>query len=152
MAAEDLGSGPFHTIVVSTDGTPFSARAVAAGFRFAKRDHAKLIIISVVDTTVLSDFVGAGAKEREKAERELEANAEEALAAAGKMAGREGVDAELIIKRGRPHIEIVTVAGQAEADLIILGKRSGYRAGRRLLGNVTQRVLEDADCSVLIVS
>jgi len=35
--------------------------------------------------------------------------------------------------------------------LIILGRRSGYRAGRRLLGTVTQRVLEDADCSVLVV-
>lgn len=148
---DELGDGRFHTIVVSTDGTPFAMRAVQTAFRLAKRDHAKLIVISVVDTTVLADYAGQSPKELEKAEQELAYNAEEALAQVGKMAAAEGVDCEMIIRRGKPHIEIVTAAAEAEADLIILGRRSGFRAGRRLLGNVTLRVLEDADCSVLVV-
>jgi nucleotide-binding universal stress UspA family protein len=151
MPEELIKEGGFHTVVVSTDGTPFSARAVEVAFRLAKRDGAKLIVISVIDTSVLADFVGEPPRQRRKMERELEINAEEAVAQVGKLATREGVDAEMIVKKGRPHIEIVTVASQAEADLIVMGKRSGYRTGRDPVGSVTRRVVEDADCAVLVV-
>jgi len=146
-----LPEGTFQTIVVCTDGTPFSMRAVEVAFRLARRDRAKIIVISVVDTAVLADYAGLSERDWTKAERELRFNAEEALALVGKMAANAGVDAEMIIRQGRPHIEVVMAATQAEADLIVLGRRSGYRAGRRLLGNVALRVLEDADCSVLVV-
>ncbi|MGD8717962.1 MAG: universal stress protein [Candidatus Zixiibacteriota bacterium] len=148
---EYLEGGAFHTIVVSTDGTQFALRAVEVAFRLAKRDRAKLIVISVIDTSVLADFSGESKRQREKMERELEYNAEEAVAKVGKMATAEGVDAEMIVKRGRPHIEITTAATQAEADLVVISKRSGYRTGRHPVGSVTQRVVEDADCAVLIV-
>ncbi len=151
MPEELIKEGGFHTVVMSTDGTPFAARAVEAAFRLAKREGAKLIVISVIDTSVLADFVGEPPRQRRKMERELEINAEEAVARVGKLAAREGVDAEMIVKKGRPHIEIVTVASQAEADLIVMGKRSGYRTGRNPVGSVTRRVVEDADCAVLVV-
>jgi nucleotide-binding universal stress UspA family protein len=151
MPEEFIKEGSFHTVVMSTDGTPFAARAVEAAFRLAKREGAKLIVISVIDTSVLADFVGEPPRQRRKMERELEINAEEAVARVGKLAAREGVDAEMIVKKGRPHIEIVTVASQAEADLIVMGKRSGYRTGRNPVGSVTRRVVEDADCAVLVV-
>ncbi|MEE8639196.1 MAG: universal stress protein [bacterium] len=151
MPEDLLKEGGFHTVVVSTDGTPFSARAVEVAFGLAKRDGAKTIVISVIDTSVLADFVGQSPRQLRKVERELEINADEAVAQVGKLAAGEGVDAEMIVKRGRPHIEIVTVANQAEADLIVMGKRSGYRTGRDPVGSVTRRVVEDADCAVLVV-
>jgi nucleotide-binding universal stress UspA family protein len=152
MENEDFPSDRgFHTVVVSTDGTPFAMRAVEVAFRLAKRDRAKIIVISVVDTSVAADFVGEPPRQRRKVERELELNAEEAVAKVGKLAAREGVDAEMIVRKGRPHIEIVTVASQAEADLIVMGKRSGYRTGRNPVGSVTRRVVEDADCAVVVV-
>jgi nucleotide-binding universal stress UspA family protein len=144
-------AGVFHTVVVSTDGTPFAMRAVEAAFRLAKENHAKIIVISVIDTSVLADFAGEPAGQRRKVEEELEFNADEAVAKVGRLAEEWGVDAEMIVKKGRPHIEIVTVATHAEADLIVMGKRSGHRAGRHPVGGVTQRVVEDADCAVLIV-
>ncbi len=141
----------FHTVVVSTDGTPFAMRAVETAFRLAKRDGAKIIVISVVDTSVVADFAGRPEAQREKVGRELEVNAEEAVAKVGKMAAEEGVDAEMIVRKGRPHIEVVTVANQAEADLVVIGKKSGFHAARYPLGSLAQRVVEDADCAVLVV-
>jgi nucleotide-binding universal stress UspA family protein len=141
----------FHTIVVCTDGTPFSMRAVEVAFRLARRDRAKIIVVAVVDTSVMLDFAGQPAKQLVKVEHELEYNAEKALAAVGERAAALGVDCEMIIKKGRPHIEIVMAASHAEADLVVMGKRSGYRTGRNAVGGVTRRVIEDADCSVLIV-
>lgn len=146
-----IPEGRFHTIVVSTDGTPFSMRAVEVGFRVAKRDGAQIIVVAVVDTGALLDFADAGPRERAKVEKELQYNAETALAAAGKLAAERGVDVEVIVRRGRPYIEIVQVAAEAEADLIVMGMRSGVRAARHLVGSVAQRVIEDADCSVLLV-
>ena len=143
--------GTFHTIVVSTDGTPFAMRAVEVAFRLGQRDGAKIIVVSVVDTGALADFIASSERERKKAEEELRFNADEALAKVGEQAAREGVDVEMIVRKGRPHIEIVTVAHEAEADLIVMGKTSGIRAARHLMGSVTQRVIEDADCSVLLV-
>lgn len=152
MADSNLSeAGVFHTVIVSTDGTPFAMRAVEAAFRLARKDHAKIIVISVIDMSVMADFAGESEGQRRKVERELEINAEEAVAKVGRLAEEWGVDAEMIIKKGRPHIEIVRVAAQAEADLIVMGKRSGHRAGRHPVGGVTQRVVEDADCAVLIV-
>jgi nucleotide-binding universal stress UspA family protein len=126
-------------------------RAVEAAFNLARENHAKIIVISVIDTSVMADFAGESDGQRRKVERELEINAEEAVAKVGRLAEEWGVDAEMIVKKGRPHIEIVTVASHAEADLIVMGKRSGHRAGRHPVGGVTQRVVEDADCAVLIV-
>lgn len=152
MADKNLSeTGVFHTVVVSTDGTPFAMRAVEAAFYLARENHAKIIVISVIDTSVMADFAGESEGQRRKVERELEINAEEAVAKVGRLAEEWGVDAEMIVKKGRPHIEIVTVASHAEADLIVMGKRSGHRAGRHPVGGVTQRVVEDADCAVLIV-
>jgi nucleotide-binding universal stress UspA family protein len=152
VADKDLSeTGVFHTVVVSTDGTPFAMRGVEAAFRLARENHAKIIVISVIDTSVMADFAGESDGQRRKMERELEINAEEAVAKVGRLAEEWGVDAEMIVKKGRPHIEIVTVASHAEADLIVMGKRSGHRAGRHPVGGVTQRVVEDADCAVLIV-
>jgi len=148
---ESAPEGHFHTIVVSTDGTPFSMRAVEVGFRVAKRDGAKIIVVAVVDTGALLDFADASPGERAKVEKELQYNAEAAIGAAGKLATDRGVDVEVIVRRGRPYIEIVEVAGEAEADLIVMGMRSGVRAARHLVGSVAQRVIEDADCSVLLV-
>jgi nucleotide-binding universal stress UspA family protein len=126
-------------------------RAVEAAFQLARKDHAKIIVISVIDTSVMADFAGESEGQRRKVERELEINAEEAVAKVGRLAEEWGVDAEMIVKKGRPYIEIVTTASHAEADLIVMGKRSGHRAGRHPVGGVTQRVVEDADCAVLII-
>lgn len=151
MNSADATQDPvFHTVVVSTDGQPGGMRAVRKAFALGKRDRAKIIVVSVVDTSLTAAFLDRPAKERMKIERELEINAEEALNTVGKLAAASGVDCELIIRRGRPHLEILTVATQAEADLVVIGKGGGV-AHADVLGGVARRVVEDADCAVLVV-
>ncbi|UCE27433.1 MAG: universal stress protein [Candidatus Coatesbacteria bacterium] len=143
--------GRFETIVVTTDGSPFSLRAVEVGFKIAKEHKSKLIVVTVVDTGIIKDFTEAPRRERDRVERELEHNCERTLKDVGAIAKDLGVDVEMIVRRGRPHTEIIRVADDAEADLIVLAKGGSHRGDRYLMGSTGQRVIEDAECSILIV-
>jgi nucleotide-binding universal stress UspA family protein len=54
------------------------------------------------------------------------------------------------IRAGVPHRAILQVAGEIDADVIVVGthKRTGVR--RFILGSVAERVLRDAHCPVLV--
>lgn len=141
----------FDTIVVATDGSPFSLYAVEVGFGVAKENNSKLIVVTVVDTGIMKDFTEASKRERERVERELEHNCERTLREVGAIAKEKAVDVEMVVRRGRPHIEIIRVADEAEADLIVIAKGGSHRGDRYPMGSTGQRVIEDAECAVLIV-
>lgn len=57
-----------------------------------------------------------------------------------------------VVVRGRPITQILALAENEAADLIVMGQRhTPSGAGRALLGNVTASVLRGANCSVLVV-
>lgn len=58
---------------------------------------------------------------------------------------------ERLLKHGFPQAVLLEQSGQAHADLIVIGKHGGPELEERLLGSVTQNVLYDADCDVLVV-
>lgn len=51
---------------------------------------------------------------------------------------------------GSPAWEIMTKAGEMNADLIVLGSHGRSAVGRFFLGSISQKVLTEADCSVRI--
>ena len=58
---------------------------------------------------------------------------------------------EGLVKEGKAHRIIVSVADELNVDLILIGK-VGQRGPRRILiGSVTERVLEGARCPVLVI-
>jgi len=62
-----------------------------------------------------------------------------------------GWQSRLHLRAGKPHEEIVALAGELDAHLIICG-RFGKRGTLRQLGSVTHRVLETAHCPVLAIN
>ena len=65
--------------------------------------------------------------------------------------GRQGPEwrARMHVRAGRPHEEIVALAGEIDAHLIVVG-RFGARGILRKLGSITHRVLEHAPCPVMV--
>jgi nucleotide-binding universal stress UspA family protein len=59
--------------------------------------------------------------------------------------------ARLHLRAGKPHEEIVSLAGELDAHLIVCG-RFGKRGTWRKLGSTAHRVLETAHCPVLAVN
>jgi nucleotide-binding universal stress UspA family protein len=52
---------------------------------------------------------------------------------------------------GDPASEIVTLAGELGADLIVVGNHSGGAMQRLLVGSVAEKVVRNATCSVVVV-
>jgi nucleotide-binding universal stress UspA family protein len=52
---------------------------------------------------------------------------------------------------GAPHYAIAEIAGKRGCDLIVMGSHGRTGIEKLLLGSVTQRVLQDAKCPVLVV-
>jgi nucleotide-binding universal stress UspA family protein len=62
-----------------------------------------------------------------------------------------GWHARLHIRAGKPHVEIIALAADVDAHLIVCGRFGVHRSWRRL-GSVAHRVLADAHCPVLAVN
>ena len=91
-----------------------------------------------------------GPREREMEEAEQRA-AEDILAEGGQYLP----DAETLTRQGRPEREIVNVAAEWHADLVIICPRADYGGrpaiGPKSVGHVARFVLDHAPCPVLLV-
>ena len=66
-------------------------------------------------------------------------------------AEKAGFDVQEAVRVGKPADEILTVAKQHKADLIVTGAKGLSAISRALLGSVSTRVVQYASCSVLVV-
>jgi nucleotide-binding universal stress UspA family protein len=62
-----------------------------------------------------------------------------------------GFTAEPLCRLGNPAEKIMKVASQQHADLIVMGTKGLTAIDRFLLGSVSTRVVQHADCAVLVV-
>jgi len=143
----------FRLILVPVDGSPNSMRAAEMAMDISKEFGSQLMVVSVVDSGVIFDlsYRIEGGRQVMQAERELEEDAEKTLKMVQKMAKGYGIKIEIIKRKGHPHLEIVNLAKELEASLIIMGKGGRHGGSRLTMGNITGRVIEDADCSVMLV-
>ena len=117
----------FGTLVMATDGSDTAERALAVGADLARITGSKVVLVHVGDR-------GRGDEVLEKA--------------AGRLG--EGLDIGTMTVEGQPAEQIVGVAEQQRADLIVVGNKGMTGAKRFLLGSVPNAVAHHAPCSVLI--
>jgi nucleotide-binding universal stress UspA family protein len=63
----------------------------------------------------------------------------------------EGLDVEDVIARGEAASEIVRVARERDADLIVISSHGRTGLGRILFGSTAESVVRHAQCPVLVV-
>jgi nucleotide-binding universal stress UspA family protein len=82
----------------------------------------------------------------------MKVQAEIALAKAKEVAQSKGVTAEVILATGAsPADEIVRVAKDQQADLVVIGSRGLAGKTRSFLGSTASQVVTYSPCSVLVV-
>lgn len=150
-----------RTILVGYDGTRAAERALARAAELAEAFRSKVVVVSVATPQPLVD-PGAGAfglmPYRSYSPEELEAGprADEELWRQHRervqsfLAGA-GIAVEFAGVVGQPAEEIVELAAQNDADLIVVGTREPGFVERLLGGSVSQEVARRAGCDVLIV-
>ncbi len=114
-----------------------------------------LILLHVTETPVISGSAQAydiPNLEQQVAEvrASLRAKALEYLAQVQKLFRSLGVMVQQVVKDGPPSAEIVKVIESEDVDVVVTGSRGLSDVKRFLLGSVSERMLTDAPCSVLI--
>jgi nucleotide-binding universal stress UspA family protein len=147
----------FTNILIATDGSEVSGKGVTAGLDLAKATGARVTVITVSEpfpTFDLASSVGVGVDQ--KAMEAYDANCRQAadaiLSAAKEAAGAAGVACEtLYVENNTPARAILDAAKFRSADLIVLASHGRHGLERFLLGSQAQRVVQNAETSVLVV-
>ena len=143
----------YRTILVGTDGSETSLRAVERSAELAADAGAKLVIVCAYippsdrSTARDQDILGAEAYQVVGT-----APAEETLRTATERAGRAGAtNVETEIVQGRPADSIVEAAAKHAAELIVVGNRGLNSIAGRIIGSVPLDVARHSPIDVLIV-
>jgi universal stress protein A len=133
--------------LLSTDFSKPSQHAAARALNLARCCDAKLTVIHVVDYVP----PGYAAAELPRSLASEDLLVKRARAHLKTWIEENGLgDCRQIVKAGSPKREIVDVAHDLAADLIVMGTH-GEKGLARLLGSTTQAVMHDAECDVLAV-
>jgi nucleotide-binding universal stress UspA family protein len=141
--ASSAKAGRIHTILLATDLTAVSDDATRQAIDLAALLEARLLVVNVIDQ--LERVVG-----RVVRIDQLRAEREPALLGLVERARERGVEAAFLLWTGEPGRSIVAAAAAENADLIVVGTRGLDRAGRFLLGRVSDHVVYHAACPVLV--
>jgi nucleotide-binding universal stress UspA family protein len=142
------GPAPFTRIVCATDLSEHATPTVEYAASLACESHAELTLMHVIDTSPLYvEFAPPAAID-------LPAWTEEARQrlhdlAATKVPAR--TTAHEVVCEGTPYREIVRIAAERDADLIVLGVRGRRAIDRWLFGSTAHHVVREAHCAVMTV-
>ncbi|MGE0487911.1 MAG: universal stress protein [Vulcanimicrobiota bacterium] len=146
QALERVEFRPFRRLMVPLDGSEICMAAVAPAVAMARAARAELLLFRSLVTSdldhALPSVAAAHAAEEAMASEYLE----------GVRTGIEGVETRLLMHAATPTRGIVAVAESEEIDLIVMTThgRSGFV--RWICGSVTEAVLYQAPCPVLVVN
>ncbi|NIA03327.1 MAG: universal stress protein [Nitrospirae bacterium] len=139
----------FQKIVLATDGSEYSISVVKYAIELARITESKIYAIYVVDTGVFTSIPMDGAwtnmyellkKEGDEATSEVES---EAVAA--------NIEVESLTVEGHPAEEIIKLAEDKSADIIVMGTLGKSGLDRFLLGSVAEKVSRTSKIPVMIV-
>jgi nucleotide-binding universal stress UspA family protein len=133
-------------ILLATDLSTASSAATDQAFDLAADLGASLLIVSVIDPDI-------GVRPGQPVLRmDQRRNARELAAQSLVLEGRRrGVPVSFLVWEGEPGPAILEAAASEGADLIIVGTRGRSRVERFILGSVSDHVVRNASCPVLIV-
>jgi nucleotide-binding universal stress UspA family protein len=143
----------YKHILLPTDGSPLSERAVAEGIQLAKALGAR---VSALHITPLihpeSENPTAFAAQVREHEKRSEASARTALGQAEQAARAAGVACTPLHKEGdSPWEEIISAAAAAGCDLIFMASHGRRGVSALVLGSETNKVLTHSKVPVLVV-
>ncbi len=138
-------------IVVGVDGSPNSERALDWAMRQAAAVHARLTVIAVheVPKSYWGGIPVIGPADRPLLEK-LHQAAEEMTHRAASRLGDAG-PASVNVHAVNGFVVKELVDASQDADLVVVGTRSGSGFARLLMGSVSSEVVQHSACPVVIV-
>ena len=133
-------------VLLATDLTKASEVATDWAFALAERHGADLLVVSVIDPRELRQESQRTGMRWDQV-RDRRQIAAQGLVVRGRPAG---VNVAFLVWTGDPGESIVSAAEAEAADLIVVGTHGRGKIGRLFLGSVSEYVMRNAPCPVLV--
>lgn len=153
----------FTRIMVPLDGSENSKKALETAINVAKKFDGEITLINVYSTSLVMSLTMYN--EEDDAEEEVDVTSDdvsrmveavreeraEILAEGKKKVEAEGVPVETLLREGHVAQEILKTARDGRFDVIVLGAKGVSRIKEMLLGSVSEKVVRNAPCTVIVV-
>ena len=139
---------PIKTILVTTDFSETSHKAFDHAREIAEKFGARLVLVHVEEDRLpplVLEYTEVDLGQL------LARQKEHALEKLAELAPELGPDVMVQVVAGTPHVEIVNLAEELQADLIVMATHGRGFVGHAILGSTAERVLRHSPCPVLIV-
>lgn len=133
------------TIAVATDGSETASKAVEMAAEMARRFDAKVVLVSAYRDPAAGS--SGRVDERDFAWNPA-AQVREILSRTERQLEDEGINCVTRTGKGNPAREIIKIAEECGADVLVIGNKGMHR---RVLGSVPNSVAHKSPCSVLVV-
>jgi nucleotide-binding universal stress UspA family protein len=141
-------------IVTAVTGTDASILAAKYAIVMAKTYNCKVSAVYVVDTATIKQLMLSKIflqEEGQEYEKSLEANGNRYLTFVEELAAAKGVKIEKIIRKGAIYTEILAVADEKKANLILLGGWEKDTKTKDIIGHSHREIMANSKCSVFLV-
>jgi nucleotide-binding universal stress UspA family protein len=145
----------FKRILVATDGSTLSKKAVASAIALAAQNDAELVALTIVPRYPKTYFDGAvefAHDDIARIEKELADSAQETLVAVSERAQAAGVKIKTsAINSDLVAESVIAAAKKHKSDLIVMASHGRKGIMRLLLGSETEHVLAYSALPVLVL-
>lgn len=146
------------TFVVCTDGSDLALEAATIGLSLLRQADAVVVATVVDDLDFVDDSTGhAGPsmtdEELDTRYSEARTHGEAAVEQVAAALGSSGVPratVETLVLAGSPGRSLCELASERHADAIVVGSRGRGGLKRALLGSVSDYIIRNAPCSVIV--
>lgn len=141
----------FQHILIPTDGSELSDKALAAGIDFAKAMDASVLVITVVEPYSYSNLSEYRPESIDQYDSRVKEMAQERLELCREMVERKGVKCQIqAYKSFSPSEAIIQAATENNCDLIFMASHGRQGLAAVLLGSETQKVLTNSKIPVMV--
>lgn len=143
----------FTRIACAIDFSDCSTMALRYALSLAQKAGARLTLVHVIEASPpgpeVEDAAPSARRGFEASLATAERRARAQLESLIRDDGRAGGPVDTVVATGKPYREILRVAGEARADLLVAGTHGRGTVDRMLFGSTAQHLVRQASCPVL---
>ncbi len=146
----------YKRILLATDGSENSKRAGKHAIWIADASGADLIVLNVIEPyypqisalpsfreSIYNELREEGKKAVESFKKDLEISQCNGVCKTIKLTTR--------IREGKAYLEILRFIEDENVDLVVIGASGRHGLDKLMLGSVTERVMRNANCPVMVI-
>ena len=137
----------FKKILHANDGSEHAFHALAFALSLARQNNSELHMISVEEIAYIPEFIEEVREDAGTAARRYHTVIQRAKA----LAGQSQIELHTHVRAGHPVRDIVDLAREMGAELLVIGATGHSALYERLIGSRADRIIQLAHCPVLVV-